>query len=393
MALGVALGGCQTTPDSSPQSPPIDSVAYRDSLARATAARIAYDRYWNDLARYLGGLEGSVNSLLAAEEREPAAVSHRKWFDKVWAEKEAKILRELKSFAQRELGAAYSDTGTVIYPFASFDFLHLYYLYPSANRYILFGLEDEGHLPNMRELSTERRAANVGRIRQSLNDILPLSFSMTNDMKVELAGVELDGTAPLLMAFLARTGHEVLRFAHIRIAPEGNLAEGSPTTRQNANDGVITGIRIDFRTAGNPGNPVRSVYYFSQDASDNGLESRPEFAAFLRTLPQARGFCKAASYLMHKPYFSTVRTALLESWDFLVQDDSGVPFRFFKPTDWKLQGYGAYGPSVRPIPLFANWYQEDYADFFASTDIRPLPFGIGYRYRAGESNWLVAQRR
>ena len=392
LVLALVLSACGGGSPSAGTTTGIDSVAYRDSFAKAQAASIEYDRAWNDLARYLGGMEGLPGSLYNAEERESAAVKHRKWFDEAMAKKEERILRELRAFAAAELGDAYRDTTAVFYPFASFDFLHVYHLYPEANRYVLFGLEPEGHAPDLKGLSPERRALNLANVQQSLNDILPLSFSMTNDMKVELKNIEYDGTAPLLLAFLARTGMEVLGVEHVKITPQGTVAPSDKGVVQNPNDGVVTGIRVRFRAQGGAGR-VREVLYFSQDASDNGLKERPEFVAYLTALAPARGFVKSASYLMHKDYFSKSRSALLSTVTLLVQDDSGVPFRFFTPTTWKLQGYGAYGPATRPIALFSNWYQNDLADFYQSTPIRPLPFGIGYRYQEGSSNWLIARKR
>ena len=72
-----------------------------------------------------------------------------------------------------------------------------------------------------------------------------------------------------------------------------------------------------------------------------------------------------------------------------VQDDSGIPYRYFDRGNWDLRLYGKYSD---PIQLFKNWRQDDLkAAFEAQTEKLPLDFGIGY-HRSGESNLLVAGR-
>jgi hypothetical protein len=98
---------------------------------------------------------------------------------------------------------------------------------------------------------------------------------------------------------------------------------------------------------------------------------------------------KSASYLLHKPYFSTIRNLILSKTSWIVEDDSGIPYRYFDRA-WDVRLYGKYSD---PIPLFKNWKQPDLKEAFSSRkDIQPLGFAIGYRH-PGESDLLVAVRR
>jgi hypothetical protein len=99
---------------------------------------------------------------------------------------------------------------------------------------------------------------------------------------------------------------------------------------------------------------------------------------------------KSASYLMHNDTFSTVREFLLAHSATILQDDTGIPVRFFKPGDWELRPFGRY---LGPIPLFGGRYQRQLSDIFRSQRAKPIPFGVGYRWRPNESNLMLAVRQ
>jgi hypothetical protein len=83
-----------------------------------------------------------------------------------------------------------------------------------------------------------------------------------------------------------------------------------------------------------------------------------------------------------------VREFLLANSAVMVQDDSGIPLRFYDAKKWDLQPYGRY---LGPIGVFPGRFQQDYAVLFKKS--RAIDFGIGYRWQAHESNLLVAVKR
>jgi hypothetical protein len=100
-------------------------------------------------------------------------------------------------------------------------------------------------------------------------------------------------------------------------------------------------------------------------------------------------YLKAASYLLYDDYFSTIRDAILSNSIGVVEDDSGLPLRAFKPSVWTVTPYGNY---TGPINLFKEKLQPDLTQFYASRPHAPLPFGSGYKFNASESSLLVATR-
>jgi hypothetical protein len=73
----------------------------------------------------------------------------------------------------------------------------------------------------------------------------------------------------------------------------------------------------------------------------------------------------------------------------VVEDDSGIPLKDFKPSLWDVTPYGNY---TGPIGLFKERYQPDLAQFYTAHTPSPLSFGSGYKYIAANSSLLVARK-
>jgi hypothetical protein len=130
----------------------------------------------------------------------------------------------------------------------------------------------------------------------------------------------------------------------------------------------------------------RTLYYFSTNLADGSFD-RSGFSAFLAKLGPADSLIKSASYLLHNAHFASVRKLLLERSATILQDDSGIPLAYFEPKKWRLQAFGHY---AGPISIFANFYQPQMAALFQGAN--PIEFGIGYRWRKNESNFLLAYK-
>ena len=200
-------------------------------------------------------------------------------------------------------------------------------------------------------------------------------------MRAQLHHGQLNGTLPILYAFLARSGKTVTDVGFITLDPDGTAkpSDGVPIK------GVPNGVKIGF-TSGD-GKP-QTLYYFSTDVSNGGVKTSG-FLEFCKRLGTGDAFVKSASYLMHNDSFSMVCDSLGHTAT-IVQDDTGVPVRFFKSADWELRPFGRY---LGPIGLFSGRYQRQLADVFRANRAKPIAFGVGYRWRPNESNLLLATRQ
>jgi hypothetical protein len=357
-------------------SPTPEPVAFdRDTL---------WDTYDRDTAERLTAISRILAGL--APESTTITIDSAAWtkyaaeIASAWGQLETTQLEPLQAWREQNLAQVPSDA-PVIYPFSGPDFLYASSFFPDAPVYVMVGLEPIGALPDLENASEEELSSVFEWVNQSLYALLNFSFFRTNAMEKDLKD---RGTLPLLMLFAARNGYEVLDLAYVGIDDKGSvkrLEAGNP-------DELIPGIRIDL--LGSNGQKPQQLYYFSMDLSDAGFDSRPGLEAFFGQLDRPVSYLKAASYLMHNEYFSIVRDALLERSQFILQDDSGIPLRFFDANNWTRSFFGQY---TKPVDLFSTRLQADLkAEYTADPSIAALPFGVGYKYE-GDSNLMLAERQ
>ena len=94
---------------------------------------------------------------------------------------------------------------------------------------------------------------------------------------------------------------------------------------------------------------------------------------------------------MHLSSFSVIRKTILTKSMFILQDDSGIAYRFFKRSTWQIRLFGTYS---RTIDLFKHKYQEDLKEAYDNEE-KPgaVPFKIGYNVKFNETNLLMAIRK
>lgn len=370
-----------------------DSQAYQDSVAAAKleADMAKYDRYWDDYARFLGGMPPLQGSKLDSLERTPEAIAHRKAFDEIWARKEKNLLSDLALWSQKELPTEYKNTRTAFYPFSGADFLTINTIYPVAEQYVLFGLEKEGITPEIKKMPQAKLQVNLTNLQFSMRHVMSVTFYKTLEMSKDLHTLELSGTTPHLLAFMSRTGHRILDVNHVRVTPQGQLEKMAKSLHQTPmGDTTVTGIMIDFRK---DKGPKRTLVYLSVNVQNQYMNmghQQRAFVRYIRGLKPTSTYIKAASYLMYGYDFSQIKDLIQDVSETILQDDSGMPLRAYDTKMWDLKFYGRY---TRPIDLFASKYQPDLFKVYQDTTIKPLGFGIGYMFAKGSSNLMIARKK
>ena len=349
---------------------------------RLTAPDTAYAQ---DVAAFLGGLRPSRHSDLAKLATQPAWQAFARDQDKSWRKYRATHTTRMTKWANIELDSVHRSSPTIFYPFSGPDFLNVFTMFPTSRTYVLMGLEPVGSVPARVSLENPKLLPTV---KASLWSVLNFSFFRTNDMAVDLKSVELDGALPLMMLFAARTGHQITAIRPVQLDAAGQLQDAPTDTTQANHPKSVPGVEMKLR--GPDGQP-KTVYYFSTDLSNHGLNTRPAPAIFVRSLGPLTTYVKSATYLMHKVYFSEVRAIVLRRSRYLLQDDSGIAMKYFQKGAWQFNYYGAYR---RPINLFAKHYQPELTAAYTDSLHHPkaLPFGTGYNWRQTDSNLLLARR-
>ncbi|RSK43009.1 hypothetical protein [Hymenobacter perfusus] len=365
----------------------------------------------HNVAAFLAGLPVSRQSELRPLTAQPAWQAYAADQTKSWNTYHATRTAKIEQWAATELDSVRAASPTVFYPFSGPDFLNVVTMFPTSTTYVLMGLEPIGTVPAPATLENPRL---FPALKASLWSVLNFSFFRTNDMAVELNSkkpdsntlskansivktaektnqrVNIGGVVPLLLLFAARTDHQVESLRYVQLTPEGQLTDADPATVQKPGLNVVPGVEAKLRSKAGQ---EKTVVYLSADISDWKLGNTKDAALkYVRTLGPLTTYVKSATYLMHKSYFSKVRNLILERSNYLLQDDSGIAMKYFRPADWQFTYYGTY---KRPINLFAKQYQPALTAAYTdkANPPRPLPFGTGYNWRQNDSNLLLARRR
>ncbi|MCX7764998.1 MAG: hypothetical protein N2253_08935 [Bacteroidia bacterium] len=378
------LWSCQ--PSSEPPAPPS-----KDTVKAAEKAVLPpVDPYWTDLARLLGGLRPRDTIYWHAAIRDTAWTTYAQQVEALWTKRKKALYDSLQVWAARELTPYHTWGGKVFYPFSGADWPTIHYIYPKGQTYVFFGLEQEGDPHHLRRLSPTEIVRNLRGTYMTLEDLLRLSFFITKEMQIQLAQGKVRGLLPVFLALFARTGHVIYKVEHIYLKEGGiidTLSASKPKPSQSAWDNPITGLRF---LVGLPDTPPQEVIYLSLNAANAGLQNQTGSRDLLGRLRPCVTLIKSASYLLFGQDFSEMRRLILTQSVAILEEDSGIPYRFFDSTAWRVQLYGVYD---RPIPLFRRMYQADLWQAYRKYPVKPLPFNIGYHTVPGQSNLIWAVRR
>lgn len=321
----------------------------------------------NDVARFLAGRpvrNGAALSRLQQDDRYRlySAETARNW--RVFGSKRTGKQRDWSANTLRPL---IGNPKVLLYPFGGPDLLHAAALFPQASNYVLLGLEPAGNLPYLDNQDPATVMDSLERLGRSMDSQLKHGYFITKDMKGDLLNGPLTGVTPILLASLA-----------LMDATVESVGPYSAAGR--------SGVDIRFRL---PGGGSRRAIYVSGDLSNGGFNA--SYRGWVSSYSGSTAYFKAASYLMHDSGFSGIREWVLGNCRSVVQDDSGIPYRYYDPSKWDVRLHGDYD---KPIPLFAKHAQPDLrAAYDAIGSGPPVPFGSGYHIRADEANLLIAVKR
>ena len=109
--------------------------------------------------------------------------------------------------------------------------------------------------------------------------------------------------------------------------------------------------------------------------------------AYLNSRKHIVAMTKAASYLLWRDNFATIRNYLLEHMEFMVSDSTGIPPKFAKKAGFVQDTYGRFAESF----LGANEkYNEDFRTLWKTA--RPLSFRYGYLDKNLSRHMLVTRK-
>ncbi|MCW7468087.1 hypothetical protein [Leptospira kanakyensis] len=258
---------------------------------------------------------------------------------------------------------------TVVYPFSGIDVLNLFSFYPQCERYILFGLEDPGYPNSYNTLSEKEKLIVKQGIRNLSDHLAGRNYFTYRKMKEETKKKELNGAYPVFVAFLRRMGKEILDSKEEMIVGKGITYRGFTLSLYDTKlkkAETLTYFKIFL--IGNEGNPRDGLYEYFSELTNVGI------------------FTKSAEYLFHGEKRKSIRDLLLKNAEFVVQDESGFPIRFFPEDNWKRSIFGRYEKSWNLSGAVIPETQPELKSLSESTNDSILPFPFGYGYLGTKDN-------
>lgn len=332
-----------------------------------------------DAARFLAGLPIAENSSLAPLTHTSMWQAHAVAINSAFATLERRQLSNIRIWRNDFLAPVTAASKVCVYYFGGPDFLYADAFYPDCTTYIQVGLESVDSIPDLLTVPRGALENTLQNIQISLNTILQFSFFKTKDMREDFGRGELKGVLPVIFVFLARTGKVIQSVEYVSLDRGGQLtkAGGSPH-----------GAKISFIDPATGAEKV--LYFFSTDLSNDGIKGNPAVLRFTEQQGQANCFLKAASYLLHESRFDAVRSFLLNDSVTVLEDDSGIPVKYFSTDKCTLRFFGSY---TEPINLFKNYYQPELRQYYENSSPKPLTFSFGYQWNRHNSTLILAVKK
>ena len=325
--------------------------------------------------------KGGMDDLFATAE----AQEHFKLLNKSWQQLEDNRLSKIRPWRDQEIGHINKEKHNLFYPFSGPDFLNAFLYFPNCDNYIMFGLEPIGELPNF-DIKNKKYLKNyLYRSREALAELLKRNYFITSFMSGDLNTATMKGVLPLMSIFLSRTGSKIVKVERIVFDTNGNRKVVPITVPTDKNR---TLLHIEFLAKGKANS--QHIYYFGSDIQEKFVKQKKHFIDFIKSFDNKITLTKSASYLPHYEIFTTIRNIILDESSAVLQDDTGVPYRYYKKRGWNVQLYGKY---AAPVSDFKSGYQPALRDAFKTDKtVKKLNFTYGYHWKTDNTSLLFCQK-
>ncbi len=348
----------------------------------------ASDPRWNDIARYLAGMEISETSPLRVDTADPRYREHARFMDGLWNRIQGETIDRMQMWRRDTLPGV--QVTTAFYPLSGADFINLYTLFPHASRYLMIALEPPGNTGLLLDRGSNRMIEGLTQLRRGIYLYGVNNYFQSKVMYREMNNTLLPGAAPVLLIFMARLGLTVTKVENITILGSGAVVPRTAVDPEKEGDARSRGIRIRFSRKGSS-RSGELIYLSMRLEADSAGNATPE-GRLLDRLKGTATLLKSAVYLLQEERYRPLRDFILARSRLIVQDDSGIAYGAFDGK-WDVALYGTYRPTLSLKGCRVN-YQHDLKDAYIKNS-HPLPFKFGYGILIGpdQSNLMIAKKK
>jgi len=367
-----------------------DSSKTTETKKIAEATEKEYDKKFNEISRVIAGLPVDSSSKYYNITQTVSWKRFAKTMDSSWAKLEKDRLGKVRTWRETEL-AGVNDGRDLFYPFSGPDFLHAYSFFNKSKNMYMFGLEGAGSLPKLDKKSEKDMVNYYASVQKYLAEIMSKSYFITKKMLANLYRV--NGMTPIICIFMVRTGNTVTSIQPMNLDSTGKMVPFDTTGLKVAKKSDFHGVKIDYLDSETK--ELKSVYFYSGDMADGTVTTKSSLYKYLNNMPEnCNGMLKSASYLLHYGTFNQVRNAMMNRCQNILQDDTGIAYRFYKNDKKHKWDFNLYGVYFKPIGDFKGVDQPDLEKAYKDTSkVKPLPFGIGYHWMNRKDSWFLVTKK
>ena len=292
---------------------------------------------------------------------------------------------------------------TVVYPFGGGDLISALTTYPEAKEITTMSLEHAGDPRRIKGITAKQLKASLALIRSTSSGLLTANDSKTENLMKGQRG-EVPGQLAFFLIALAVHGYEPISLKYLKTNADGSiryLGQTELDELQKKEAKLLNKVWVapDFSEAFDNleliavkkgGDPVkdRIVHrHFAQNLDDDHFGKDEGMKNYLKARSPIVAMTKAASYLLWRDQFSTIRNYLLDNMLFMVSDSTGIPPKFATKAGFTQEAYGKFAESF----LGANAeYNADFVKLWK--DAKPLAFRYGYLDKNLSKHMLITRK-
>lgn len=300
---------------------------------------------------------------------------------------EDRNLSKMRKWRDQELITVPRQYKTLFYPFSGPDVVNMLTFFPNQQTYVMMGMEYVGTMDTVTDWMRPLTQSRMDTIRKAVESVFIRSFFRTLDMSSDFSRNGTRGVLPGMLLMLKLMDRNIKSVQWVALNEDGSLRYLTPEETKVKCDNFGVQITVTHPTQGYD----QTVYYFKTDLSDKPMAENKGLRNFITNrLGTTMTFVKSASFLMHMKEFTWMRDAVLDISRCVLQDDSGVPFKFYTPSKWQHNLFGQYvGPYGQSFSAFK---QPALNKAYDSQPLQLLDFNFGYGYAKIPSHLMLFKR-
>ena len=303
----------------------------------------------------------------------PSLEKYSKFIRNAWSRLYKDSLGHVPGWTKKNLSKYIEKFDTLFYPFGGPDVSYAISFFPNAKRYVLVGLEPLGNFDQIE--SSLKSDEYYGSLQTAFSTYLEKGYFVTSEMQKHLSNKSVRGGLNLVILALKKLGFGIQKIESCFVNANGEIV-------QFDQDGIDCVKLICQKNS-----QEKEIYYIRANL-DNENVRLDNLIKFVKQFEFAT-FVKSSSYAMHNRNFSKIRSFILDQTNCILQDDTGVPFNFFRK-NWDIHIFGDY---IEPtLAVFHVYKQNSLKEYYLKNKAGAIPFPIGYRYTRLVPKERIAQR-